>query len=138
MLKYFRMRYSTKQRQEILDLIKGHGESHVSVETLLSDISKKQLNISRATLYRTLDSLTEEGIIKRFFLDGKLGACYQLCEEEDHNHFHLICESCGKMLHLDCDEVESLMGHIEKEHNFKVNSDRVVLYGICEDCRSKK
>ena len=129
------MKYNTKQRQIVLGLIKEFDGEHVTAEALLSIINERKLDISRATLYRVLDLLVEEGLLKKIIVDNKTSACFQLCDHLDHHHFHLICEKCGKLIHLDCEEVDELIEHISKEHDFDVNASRVVLYGICHDCK---
>lgn len=129
------VRYKTKQREEILNIIKRSSDQHVTVDFLLQEIEKDHLDISRATLYRYLDLLVGSGVLKKISVDDKTPSCYQLCEHEDHNHFHLVCEKCGKLIHLDCDKIDELIEHIELDHGFKVNPSRVVLYGLCPECR---
>ena len=131
------MRYNTKQRQEVLELIYEFKEQHISAEMLLEEINKRGLKISRATLYRVLDLLVEEGILTKMFIENKMSACYQLCNSNNHHHFHLVCNKCGKLIHLDCDEVDNLINHIADEHDFSVDASRVVLYGLCNNCRGK-
>lgn len=131
------MKYNTKQRREIIDIIRQNGDKHITSEFLLEIIKKKNLNISRATLYRSLDSLVQSGELKKIVVENSKGACYQLCDLEDHHHFHLVCERCGKLIHLDCDKIDELINHISLDHNFKINPSRVVLYGICEKCNKK-
>ena len=132
------MKYKTKQREEVLLIIKENKDKHVTVDFLLEEIKRRELNISRATLYRCLDLLVESGVLKKITVDDKNPPCYQLCEHDDHNHFHLVCEKCGKLIHLDCEKIEELVEHIEEDHHFKVNPSRVVLYGLCEKCRLKE
>lgn len=132
------MVYKTKQREQIIELIKEQHSHHINAEILLKEIEKRNLDISRATLYRHLDKMVSEGILKKIIVDDKTPACYQLCDLDDHNHFHLICEKCGKLIHLDCEKIEDLISHINKDHGFEVNPSRVVLYGLCEDCQNNK
>ena len=128
------MAYKTKQREQVLDIIKNSNSKHVTVESILNIIKKDNIDISRATLYRTLDLLVNSGALKKIIVDEKNPPCYQLCELEDNDHFHLVCEKCGKLFHLDCEKVGELVNHIEEDHGFKVNPSRVVLYGTCEEC----
>ena len=67
-------------------------------------------------------------------------ACYQNsggktgCRE----HFHLKCEGCGRLIHVECDELAKIASHMEKEHGFAVDSSKTVFYGICRECRKIK
>mgnify|MGYP000686480787 FL=1 len=47
------------------------------------------------------------------------------------------CLKCGKLLHAECDFLNGLSEHIEKEHDFVIDGERTVLYGVCGDCRRK-
>ena len=48
------------------------------------------------------------------------------------------CELCGRLIHLECDELEELGGHLKAEHGFVINPLRTVFYGLCTDCADKK
>ena len=131
------MKYSTKQRQSIVELINAHEDEHVTVESLLKEAKEKNINISRATLYRALDSLVVAGSLKKITIDDKTSACYQLCGHLDYNHYHLVCTKCGKLIHLDCEMIDELCEHIKKDHGVEVDPKRIVFYGVCEDCQKK-
>ena len=51
--------------------------------------------------------------------------------------YHCKCEKCGKLIHLQCEEVESLKQHMMEHHNFEMDALRTVFYGICSECRKK-
>ena len=133
------MKYKTKQRDDLLSIIKEFNDEHVTAEELYNVIVEKKFDISKATLYRTLESFVNEGVLKKIIIDNKSSACYQYCDhcEEDASHFHLMCEKCGKLIHLECDEVNELIEHVSEEHDFDINSSKVVLYGLCDNCRNK-
>ncbi len=42
--------------------------------------------------------------------------------------------SAGKLIHLQCDEIEEMQIHLFSEHRFKMNPMRTVFYGLCEQC----
>ena len=132
------MAYKTKQRDMIFNILLNNKNRHMTAEELQKEILINKLEISRATLYRTLDSLTNEGKVKKIIVDDKNPICYQICDMNNTNHFHLICEKCGKLIHLDCDEVNGLIKHINLEHDFDIDPSRVVLYGLCKDCKISK
>lgn len=49
--------------------------------------------------------------------------------------YHCKCEKCGKLIHLQCNEVESLKQHMMEHHGFEMDSLRTVFYGICSECK---
>lgn len=126
-----RSNYNTRQRDEILDFFKRHrGKCYTAKEIILSG----EVNSGEATVYRTLSKLTNQGLLKRF-TDGDTGACYQLGETEScANHFHLKCEKCGRLIHIDCDVMLEMSRHIQESHNFIVDAGKTVIYGICNEC----
>lgn len=126
------MKYKTKHRTKLIGFLKkNHGE-HLTIH----DIQRSLPDIPQATLYRLMDSLLEEGLVRKYVIEPNASCCYQYCDcDHDHHHFHLICEKCGKLIHLDCHEVDKLVDHIEGDHGFKVDINKVNLYGLCDECQ---
>ena len=127
------MKYHTKNNVNILNCLKENSDRHLNVEQIDELLNHK---IPLASIYRNLDELVEEGLIRRYFIDRNTSACYQFLDNNDeHDHFHLLCVKCGKLIHLECHEVNRLIKHIEDEHDFDVDITKVTLYGICPDCK---
>jgi len=131
--------YKTKQHDAILDYIISLGGAHVTASQIARHLEKEALPIGRATIYRQLDKLTENGILRRYVTDGISGACYQYegRKEPCDAHLHLKCESCGELLHLECEALGDLERHVLDEHAFQVNATKTVLYGKCDGCLQK-
>ena len=129
--------YKTVQKQTILDMLKENKNRHLNADEMLEILHKRQENVSRATLYRTLDSLVQGEVVRKYVISENEKACFQLINDDSncHNHFHLVCSKCGKLIHLECDKLEELISHISDEHDFTVLPSRVVLYGICKKCK---
>ena len=126
------MKYKTKHRTELVAFLLLNSDKHLTIQ----EIQVKLPNIPQATLYRLMDALVDEGTVRKFLIGPSQSSCYQYANCE-HQHFHLVCESCGKLIHLDCHEVEKLLNHIKGEHGFEIDISKVNLYGVCEDCRKK-
>lgn len=126
-----RNNYNTKQRDEIVEFFSKHRGKCFSAKEI---IKSGEIKSGEATVYRTLSKLAESGVLKRF-TDGSAGACYQLAESADcDKHFHLKCEKCGKLIHIDCGFMAEIKGHIEENHDFLVDLGKTVFYGLCGDC----
>lgn len=128
--------YITKQRTQIIECLKKHKDKHITADELASLLSQEGEHVGRTTVYRTLDKLCRDGLLRRYELAGENCACYQYIDSADNcsEHFHLKCESCGELIHLGCHRLGELSGHIEEEHAFKVNNAKTVLYGTCAKC----
>lgn len=134
------MTYKTKQSQEILSCLQHHGGSHVNVPEILKYLEDRGSSVGIATVYRHLEKMEKEGIVRKYILDGKNGACFQYVGEDRHchQHYHLKCEQCGELIHLQCDALDSIEAHILEDHGFSVNPLKTVFYGICEKCAREK
>ena len=126
--------YSTKQRNVIMELLKG-SSNHVTASDILRHLKEKDIKISTATVYRTLDKLEKEGVLKKMNLGDGLGACYQYMQSgECTQHFHLKCVECGELIHLSCQFLSEMEKHIFDEHSFTISASRTVIYGKCAKC----
>jgi len=129
LLKSFSLR-STPTRKEILHLFlkKDHALSHSDIESEIAD------DIDRVTVYRTLKTFTDRGLIHKVLDDGG-GLKYALCTEacsatrHRHNHVHFKCTNCGQTncLNVDIPGVRLPEGYIPKEVN-------LLIQGICQNC----
>lgn len=126
--------YNTKQRDEIVDFFSRHrGDCYTARDLIKSG----EITVGEATVYRTLSKLASQGVLTRFTGDGN-GASYQLNESEEcKTHFHLRCEVCQRLIHMDCSFMQDIRAHIEDSHSFTVDVGKTVFYGICGECREK-
>lgn len=127
--------YNTKQRDEIVEFFSRHRDGCFTAKEL---IHSGELTVGEATVYRTLPRLAKQGVLKRYTGDGG-GASYQLNGGEDCNtHFHLKCEECGQLIHMECSFMVDVKRHIESSHSFSVDIGKTVIYGLCESCADKR
>lgn len=129
--------YRTRQRELILDFLKHSDARHVSVDEVLEHLKAEGDKVGRTTIYRYMEKLTEEGVLRKYFIEEGAGACYQYVEYAQgcHEHFHLKCLKCGRLFHVECDYLNKLGEHIKEHHGFTVDNTKTVLYGVCKDCK---
>jgi Fur family transcriptional regulator, ferric uptake regulator len=124
----------TPQRLAILTLL-GKINAHPDADELYFELRKTEDNVSRATVYRVLDALVENSIVRKLeFGDGR--ARYEMRTSASH-HDHLICIDCGKVEEFFNEEIESLQVSIAKKFDFKLERHVHQLFGICQDCLNK-
>ncbi len=127
-----RNNYNTKQRDEIVEFFSRHRGSCFTAKDI---IVSGEVSVGEATVYRTLTRLANQGVLKRFSGDGS-GACYQLLDDTKcSDHFHLKCDRCQKLIHMDCSFMAEMRQHIESSHGFTVDIGRTIIYGLCRECR---
>ena len=133
-----RPKYKTKQREILLEYFETMSGVHVTAGDVCEYLRSHGASIGQSTVYRQLESLVDEGIIKKYIIDGNSPACFEYVAPDSHEDaevcFHCKCEKCGKLIHLHCDEMEEMQAHLYAEHKFKVDPIRTVFYGLCDRC----
>lgn len=125
----------TPQRRATLDIIIDNQGQHLNTEEIYALVKEKCPEIGLATVYRTLQLLDEMQMISKINLDDGCSR-YELNDhDEDHQHHHLICESCGTIIEVELDLLEHLEEEIEKNHDFEIKDHKVKFFGICSKCR---
>ncbi|MCR4924056.1 MAG: transcriptional repressor [Lachnospiraceae bacterium] len=130
--------YKTKQRDELIDYFAKLGGKHTTAIEVCNGLKARGSSIGLATVYRQLEKLVDEGIVKKYFIDEGSSACFEYVKDGEGDPypscFHLKCEKCNKLIHLDCDEIKNLEEHISRHHGFVVDPMRTVFYGLCMEC----
>lgn len=125
----------TPQRRATLNTIIENKGKHLSTEEIYDRVKNKCPEIGLATVYRTLQLLDELGVISKINFDDGC-ARYELnTQEEDHQHHHLICLKCGKVIEVEMDLMETLEEEIEKNYDFEISDHRVKFFGHCSKCK---
>lgn len=135
--------YATRQQQEILRCLQGF-KKFVTVDAVYEQLLKEEIKVGRATVYRFLERLEEEGlVVKCKAADSSHTEYRYLPDSHDHeSHKHedtestgrLCCVICGKVFPLHCMQLEGFSRHIFNEHGFILEPEKTVLYGRCESC----
>jgi len=122
----------TGERKEILDEVM-HTHSHFEVEDIFYKLRRKDANVSRASIYRMLPLLLESGIIRKTHCDV-MKARYEHVLGHEH-HDHMVCVKCGKTIEFKKEEIEKLQQEAAKEHHFKMLGHRLIISGLCKNCK---
>ena len=131
--------YLTKQLQAVISCLMSHGEQPVSVAQLRHDLKAMGCPVGLATIYRQLEGLEQRHQLHKITTTD--GAVYQYCHQhaqESTSCCLLHCQQCGRVVHLDCDDVKNLYGHLESQHHFHINPRKTLLTGLCESCWKKE
>lgn len=128
--------YNTKQKERILGILIENSSRHTTAGHISHYLQSQGTPVGIATIYRYLDQLSDEGIVRKYTIDNKTGACYQYIGEkhECREHFHFKCIKCEKLFHVECDYLNDLDNHILSHHGFTIDHTKTVLYGCCKDC----
>ena len=109
---------------------------HPSAEDVYRVISSKYSTISKATVYRNLNALSEEGRI------GKVPAMMGYEAHYDHradHHCHGICRQCGRIVDIDVQYDPAVFEKaVSMEEGFILDSHDLIFEGTCSMCRNKE
>lgn len=121
----FRM---TPQRLAILEAL--HHDGHLSPAEVYASVRKT--GMTEATVYRTLDFLTENEIIfSAPNMNGHL--TYEL---SGHDHHHLACRVCGAQVDLEPAVLQGALSKLERLTGYTLNAVHLTLFGLCPMCKS--
>ena len=125
----------TAIRKEVLQLfLKAKGNALSS-----RDIESQLENPDRITLYRTLRTFEEKGLIHQA-VDGsgknRYALCSDDCEGHDHHdeHAHFHCKKCDKTICLEDVHVPS----VNLSNDYQLEHAQLVLTGVCSNCQQEK
>ncbi len=122
----------TPERYEILDAVL-ECDGHFDADELFLKMKNSNSKVSRATVYNTLDKLTECGILSRYRFGERL-ARYEIMYGNEHHH-HVICRSCGKIEEFVDKRVERFAKDAAITMKYQFQNTVLHIYGICPDCR---
>ena len=122
----------TQQRQAVLKNVMDNRD-HRECDEIFDHLKREGMNVSRATVYRTVAILEKYGFVRKLELgDGRARYEYKLGMG---HHDHIICVDCGKIIEFFNAEIEDLQEKICKDMNFKLVRHIHQLFGLCQTCQ---
>jgi len=122
----------TKQRKTILEEIKK-SKSHPTADKIYDSVKKKIPDISLGTVYRNLDILSEEGLVRKL----ELAHTQRRYDGNMENHYHVLCTECGRiddLITTGADDIEKLLG---VKSYYQITGHRLKFFGLCPDCKKR-
>ncbi len=127
----------TAPRRAILDRI-VHYAQPFNTEQLFKDLGGESGPIGRATVYRTVDLLLDDGWLARVHWSadretGEADHAYVLVEQ-GHVH-HLVCRNCGAVAAFEGCDLDGLLGGLARRLGFRIDGHWLEIYGLCQACQ---
>lgn len=117
----------TKQKRLILDIIEN-SHRHPTAEEVFFEARQQMPNIALGTVYRNLNALAEEGLVRRITLAGTPDRF----DKTKADHDHLVCQKCGKLKDV---FLKGIADEIKIESGNDIISYELNAYYICDSCR---
>lgn len=124
----------TRPRVAVLSRVIAAGSAHVSAETLFDEFTAHDADVHRTTVYRTLESLTEAGVLRHVHLDRGLRAYHLASVVGPAPHLHAQCARCGRVVDLPPGVLGDAAERIRTSTGFRLDAAHAALSGRCRDC----
>lgn len=125
--------YQTKQRTELLNYFETNCDRELSISDILTHFQNER-KVSRSAIYRNIEKMTHDGLIRKSAKQDGKGALYQFIGTRCSGHLHLQCKLCGKIFHWEDSSAQQKMVGALMQSGFQLDSQKTVLYGTCRDC----
>lgn len=131
----------THQRKMVLNAFKNR-KGHYTAWEIYKILQKKGANISLPTVYRSLDILTEMGLLGHVNIADSPGRYEYIGEggSAKGHHHHLVCAGCGKVLDFEIDlmsVIQKIQIDLEMKFHFLITHHHIRFEGYCENCAKK-
>ena len=120
----------TPQRYGVLEYL-IENDSHPTADEIYKALSDKFPSMSVATVYNNLRLFTKIGFVKEM----KFGDASSRFDFATTEHYHAICENCGKVEDVYYPGLEDVEKFTEELTGFKVSNHRLEIYGLCMKCQ---
>ena len=132
--------YKTKQKAQIVAFLESVRGEHLTAKDMQERLAAQGVQLGTATLYRQLERLVNEGTVRKYALGPGNGACFEYVGQDacTHEHcFHCMCSECGRLIHVECEQLATIAQHMIDHHGFTIDPLRTVFYGMCDKCTSQ-
>lgn len=119
----------TPQRQFVLQAVEKLG--HATPDEILAEVQTHSNAVNVSTVYRTLDVLEQLGLVRHTHLSDRAPTYHSVT---DHEHFHLVCRNCDRVISVDPEVVASLTERLRAEQGFVVDVGHLAIFGNCVEC----
>jgi len=126
----------TKQRRVLLRVMET-AQRHLDAGEIFERAQKIDSDITRVTVYRTIDLLKRQGLIDELDLLHLRGDRHFYESHGPRDHIHVACLRCGKVREVESELYEQLKKQITNDTGIEITVARTEIGGVCTDCRAK-
>jgi Fur family ferric uptake transcriptional regulator len=116
----------TPQRELILRAVNRLG--HATPDEVLAEVRTQSTAVNVSTVYRTLEVLEELGLVRHAHLSDRAPTYHSV---GGHEHFHLVCRNCRRVVSVDPDVLQPLVDRLRAEEDFAVDVGHLTVFGSC-------
>lgn len=120
----------TKQRKLVLEIVQNT-YAHLTAEEIFLLAKKEMPSIALGTVYRNLNILADDGMIRRLNVPGQPDRF----DNTEHEHEHLICRECGRLKDIN---IPNLGRMIREATGEQILSLDLNAYYMCDECAERQ
>lgn len=125
----------TPARRAVLQAL-ATTDAHLRAEDVCALVEPVLPGLHRATVYRTLESLAELGVVAHVHT-GHGATVHHLAADPAGDHLHTSCRRCGRVDDVPADLLDDVRRRLGRETGFDLAPQHVALSGVCRDCRAR-
>lgn len=122
----------TPQRQLVLDAVRTL--AHATPEQVCQQVQHITPTVNITTIYRALDLLEGLGLVRH----THLGHGAPVYSAQAHEHIHLACHHCGRVIEAPADLLAQVADRVDAEHGFRLDASHLALSGTCRECANEE
>jgi len=123
----------TRQRQVILEELRKT-RSHPSADELYEMVRQRLPHISLGTVYRNLDLLARDGLIRKL----ELGGTQKRFDGDTSGHYHKRCLKCGRIEDAQVETIAAIEDAVKEVTDYEIIEHRLEFIGLCPQCAGKR
>lgn len=109
-------------------------DGHPSAEELWSALEHRHPGVHRATVYRTLETLADLGVVTHVHMSHGTTAYHLTGLVAGREHLHARCRVCGRVFDLPGNLLDPVRRRLARENDFNLDPHHVALSGTCLTC----
>jgi Fur family transcriptional regulator, ferric uptake regulator len=121
----------TTCRRSTVEMLVANQDRHVSADEIIAAVQARVADVAESTIYRTLATLEELGLITHMHLDHG-PATFHLAEDR---HRHLVCRNCHLVIETPADLYAGVTQDLYERYGFAVEEEHFAITGVCRECR---
>ncbi len=110
-----------------------HDRDHPSAQRIYDEVRKVHPTVSLATVYKTLQILTEHDLVQELDLPGSQARFDSYVKP----HINLVCTRCGNIQDFDDSAAQEIVERVAAKAEFTRTGQRLDIYGMCKTCRGR-
>ncbi len=123
-------RRNTVQKQIVLETVKNMHD-HPNADEVYAAINAEHPSISKATVYRNLHQLAEQGEI----LQVSVPSGADRFDFRTDGHYHVCCTGCGRVFDVQMPQINGLIEQVEDSSGVELTHYEILFEGVCPLCK---